>query len=414
MDLGRAWTERPINTSRRLWLRVIVAATATMLCTLGLSAVVGQAAKAADAPTVTSVSPARGPVRGGTLVTITGTGFTNATAVHIDTGSLLFMVVSDTEITATTISHADGTADITVVTPDGTSAVTPADQFTFVKGYRITGISPTSGPAGGGNTITITGTGFTGTAGVSFQQSVKGPPAMRFASFTVDSDTQITATVPPAPAGISGNAQISLLNPLGPDPTAPPTLYRYVGPTVTSINFPAFGLVTGRIQVTVKGSGFTSAATVQFGSTLATNVTVLSSTSLTAVDPPGSPGIVDITVTTPDGTSPITSSDRSAYSRCRQLPGFSPQTGRPSAGTPVTYRRDRLPEHLQLPGVTTVDFGTSRRWLHGELRIPRSPRPSRPARRASSTSPVTTPSPERDLGRRPVRLPPHLHHHDHR
>lgn len=48
----------------------------------------------------------------------------------------VFTVVSDTEITATTASHTDGTVDVTVVTPDGTSAVTPADQFTFLPGRR--------------------------------------------------------------------------------------------------------------------------------------------------------------------------------------------------------------------------------------------------------------------------------------
>jgi hypothetical protein len=59
-----------------------------------------------------------------------------------------------------------------VITPDGTSAVTPADQFTFVPGTEVTGISPATGPVGGGNTITITGTGFTGTTAVVFQQFV--------------------------------------------------------------------------------------------------------------------------------------------------------------------------------------------------------------------------------------------------
>ena len=214
VDRGRAGTEgsvtgnpgaghsgRPSAPRRRLLSRVIVAATAALLCTLGLSAVAVQAAKAADAPTVTSVSPGRGIDRGGTLVTITGTGFTNATEVDFDSADpdFSFTVVSDTEITATTTSHADGMVDVTVVTPDGTSAVTPADQFTFVPGTEITGISPASGPTAGGNTITITGTGFTGTTAVLFEQFVNGS-RIQAASFTVDSDTQVTATVPPPPA----------------------------------------------------------------------------------------------------------------------------------------------------------------------------------------------------------------------
>ena len=116
----------------------------------------------------------------------------------------------------------------------------------------------------------------------------------------MDSDTQITATVPPAPGGVSGNAIIDLLTPIGNDPAGPLTFYRYVGPpAVTSVSNP-FGLVTGGTKVKVNGTGFTSGSTVQFGSTPATSVTVLSSTSLSVVTPPGSPGPVDVTVTTPE------------------------------------------------------------------------------------------------------------------
>lgn len=121
--------------------RVIVAATAAVLCTLGLSVVASQAARAADAPTVTSVSPGRGIDRGGDLVTITGTGFTNATEVDFDsaTPDFSFTVVSDTEITVTSPFHADGTVDITVVTPDGTSAVTRTTSSPLLRGWRKPG-----------------------------------------------------------------------------------------------------------------------------------------------------------------------------------------------------------------------------------------------------------------------------------
>ena len=371
VDLGLARAERPVKgipgagqsgrpgaPRRRVLSRVIVAATAAVLCTLGLSVVATQAARAADAPTVTSVSPGRGIDQGGTLVTITGTGLTNATEVDIDTDSVNFTVVSDTQITATTISHADGTVDITVVTPDGTSAVTPADQFTFVPGTEVTGISPPSGPTGGGNTITITGTGFTGTVAVVFQQFANFQDFQAHARFTVDSDTQITAIVPPAPGNVSGNAIIDLATPLGNDPTSPLTFYRYVGPTVTSISFPAFGLVTGGTTVTVKGTGFTSGATVQFGSTPATSVTVLSSTSLRVVDPPGSPGVVDVTVTTPDGTSPVVTGDQFTYIALPTVTGVSPAAGPTAGGNTVTITGSGFQNIFGSPGVTTVNFGS--------------------------------------------------------
>ena len=371
MDLGLARTERPIKGNpgvghsgrpsalrRRLLFRVIVAATAAVLCTLGLSAVAGQAARAATAPTVTSVSPNEGVAEGGIQVTITGSGFTGATAVVFGSTDEAFTVVSDTEIKAVEGAQPVGTVvDVTVVTPNGTSAVTPADQFTFVPGTEITGISPAAGSIDGGNTITITGTGFTGTTFVVFQQFVGSTSHTRAASFTVDSDTQITATVPPAPGGVSGNAIIDLLTPIGNDPFSPLTFYDYVGPTVTSVS-PALGLVTGGTKVSVKGTGFTSGTTVQFGSTPATSVTVLSSTSLSVVTPPGSPGLVDVTVTTPDGTSLVVNGDRFTYVALPTVTGVSPAAGPTAGGNTVTITGTGFQNIFGFPGVSTVDFGS--------------------------------------------------------
>ncbi|MEX2106324.1 MAG: IPT/TIG domain-containing protein [Solirubrobacterales bacterium] len=55
----------------------------------------------------------------------------------------------------------------------------------------ITEVTPTSGSVKGGTEVTITGTSFNGTSAVKFGTA----PA---SSFTVDSDTQITATAPAA------------------------------------------------------------------------------------------------------------------------------------------------------------------------------------------------------------------------
>ena len=83
-------------------------------------------------------------------------------------------------------------------------------------------------------------------------------------------------------------------------------------PAVTRVA-PAKGPTTGGTSVTVKGSGFTEAETVDFGSTPAADVTVTSSSSLTAVAPAGSAGTVDVRVTTPSGTSPVASADHFTY-----------------------------------------------------------------------------------------------------
>ena len=87
---------------------------------------------AATPPVVTGISPVSGPTSGGTSVTITGTGFTGATSVKFgSTPATSFAVTSDTSITAASPAESAGTVDVTVTTPGGTSATSPADRYTY-------------------------------------------------------------------------------------------------------------------------------------------------------------------------------------------------------------------------------------------------------------------------------------------
>lgn len=71
---------------------------------------------------------------------------------------------------------------------------------------EITSLAPTEGPLSGGNVVTITGTKLTGATSVTFG----GVPA---SSFTVNSATQITASVP---AGVStGQVDVAVTTPSG-------------------------------------------------------------------------------------------------------------------------------------------------------------------------------------------------------
>lgn len=83
---------------------------------------------AAPLPVVTGISPASGAA--GTSVTITGSGLGGATGVSFGGAAAQFTIDSDTQITATS-PPGSGTVDVTVVTPGGTSATSPADQFSY-------------------------------------------------------------------------------------------------------------------------------------------------------------------------------------------------------------------------------------------------------------------------------------------
>ena len=96
------------------------------------------------APAIASVAPARGFVTGGEAVTLTGSGFTGATAVTFGglAGTSL-VVVDDTHATVVTPAHAGGTVDVQVTAAAGTG--TAANAFT----YRTSGMVTTV--AGGGS-----------------------------------------------------------------------------------------------------------------------------------------------------------------------------------------------------------------------------------------------------------------------
>jgi hypothetical protein len=148
-----------------------------------------------DAPTVSAVSPAAGPTAGGRQVVISGTNFRSASAVNFGgTPAVSFTVVSPTSIVAQTPGGPAATVAVTVTTPGGTSTTSPADAYTFQNVPVITSISPSAGPTGGGTSVTITGTGLTGTTRVWFGTT-------QATSFTNVSDTQITAVSPTESAG---------------------------------------------------------------------------------------------------------------------------------------------------------------------------------------------------------------------
>jgi hypothetical protein len=77
-------------------------------------------------PTVSAVSPAEGSTSGASAITVTGTGFLAGATVKIGNKASSVDVVSPTEITAKTPSHAAGSEEVVVSDADGTSSGGPA------------------------------------------------------------------------------------------------------------------------------------------------------------------------------------------------------------------------------------------------------------------------------------------------
>jgi spore coat protein U-like protein len=85
-------------------------------------------------PAVTGISPNFGSTAGGNILTVTGCGFTGATAMAFGSiGNIAFTVNSDSDITVHNPNGPAATVDVTVTTPAGTSATSSADLFTFIS-----------------------------------------------------------------------------------------------------------------------------------------------------------------------------------------------------------------------------------------------------------------------------------------
>jgi hypothetical protein len=123
----------------------------------------------AAAPTVASLSTHAGSVLGGTAVTIKGANFSGVTAVYFGSAAGRDVkVISSKELTVRTPAGSRA-AYVTVVTRNGgPSPLTGRSVFNFLGRPALAKLSPGSGPARGGTTVTISGSGFAYVKGVYF------------------------------------------------------------------------------------------------------------------------------------------------------------------------------------------------------------------------------------------------------
>ena len=297
-----------------------------------------------EAPVVSSVSPSLGPLGGGTQVTISGSGLANATGLNF--GSLQtygFTITSDTDtqIVATTPAYSAGTFDVTVVTQYGTSAISPADQFSYEGPPVISGQNVASGSVYGGTLVTISGVSLSA-ATVDF-----GSNAATVLS-GLSSDSQLVVLSPEASGDAAGPVDVTVTTSYG---TATETNgFTYaLPPAVTSI-FQSTGPTTGGTDVTIYGTNLAGASAVDFGGVPSAYVSENGDGSLTAVSPAGEPSTVDVTVVAPGGTTPTLPADQFTYLPLPVVAAVSPAAGTINGGTTITI------SGVGLGGATSIDF----------------------------------------------------------
>ena len=153
----------------------------------------------------------------------------------------------------------------------------------------ITSITPNQGCIVGGTQITITGTYLGSTSAVT----VGGAPAT---SFTVVNQNTVQATTP---AGAEGPASVGVTTAAG---TITATQqFTYMPASVSSI-VPNQGIAAGGFQLTITGAYLALTTGVTIGGTPCTGVTVVNTTTVTAMTPAGTLGNADVVITGGKGT----------------------------------------------------------------------------------------------------------------
>ena len=295
-----------------------------------------EARSVTPAPAITSIS--RATVNNKYLANIRGTGFTGATRVDFGTvASTSVTVISDTQVVAAVPLQPAGTVNVRVTTPRGTSPVVSAGTWLYLGPPKITGITPSSGPAAGGGIVTVLGSALN-------NASVRVGTAIP--TGVVNYGNEIDFTVP---AG-TGTQTVTVSTPEGTATTS----YTYVAaPTIASLSVTK-GYVDVATPLELKGTNL-------IGTTVKVNgTTVLPSkitpTSMVLTVPKGTAAAnATIAVTGPGGTATTTFAYVTRSSTAPTITGINPTSWYWNIATQVTISGTNLSAAtLQVNGTTVT------------------------------------------------------------
>jgi len=195
-------------------------------------------------------------------------------------------VLSETLISCKTPAHGPGSVQVVFKNKSEYSSL--PGGFTYNNPPTVSGVTPTDGSVDGGTPITITGDYFTTTN----DTSVTIGNSLAVNMVVIDATTITCVT----PIHLAGEVDIEITNSNG--STVKIKGFRYHDAPVISSLTPNTGPLEGGSSITITGANYTNVVSsiVSFGGVSATNVIVLSPTTLTCTTPAHSVGVVDVSV----------------------------------------------------------------------------------------------------------------------
>ncbi len=298
-------------------------------------------------PKITGINP--NPSATGTQVTLSGSSFGGAKSpswyvTFGGTRASEYGPWSDGSITCTVPGGLSGRVTVQVFNDGGLSA--GAD---FGVQPHIGGVSPPSGKTG--SNVTVTGTSFGASRGSSYV-CFNGVGSPGYSSW---SDSSVTCEVP---AGISGVANVTVTTSGGES-----NWFQFnVIPDLDAVT-PASGTIGSEVKLTGNAFGATRGGSyVTFGGVQATQYTGWADGEIRCLVPAGVSGTVDVTVTTPGGTS-----NAVKFGVAPHIDGLSPGSG--TVNTTVTivgsgFGPAQGDSYVKFDGVKAVAYAS---WSDGQV-----------------------------------------------
>ncbi|KAI5615922.1 fibrocystin-L precursor [Silurus asotus] len=300
-------------------------------------------------PTVTGISPTQGANASGTVLTISGSGFSNSNAV-IQIGNIQCSVlqVTNTSLTCSVGPASAGLYPVTVSFPTlGNAYYDGGNVFNFTYQMGVTSIEPSAGSVTGGTIITVSGYGFsqdtTATVGNAQCDVI---------------NVNLNQLVCRVPAGLPGAKTVTVT--MGNVQVTSPNLFTYdtnLTATITEVS-PQTTTLFGIRTLTVKGTNFgtqVNGSAVLVGG-IACDRLQWASTMITCLLPTLPPGLYDIKVIVGNQGYPLISSDVNAtIEYILLLTGVSPQHGSLYGGTKLTITGSGFSPVLEDNAVTLGD-----------------------------------------------------------
>ncbi|MHB8512331.1 MAG: beta strand repeat-containing protein [Actinomycetota bacterium] len=282
----------------------------------------------------------------GAIASFSGSGVTINSSSFVDATHLSLNVSIDP-------GAATGTRDISLTNPDGATTAVCAACFTVDAAPTVSLVNPSSrGPGATSQSLTISGTGFTSGSVVSFSGSGVSVDSTQM------SDAQhLVAVVSVSSSAASGARDITIGNPDAGFVVCSACFTVNPPPAVSFIAPSSLGQGAVSQAVTLTGTGFmpgTSASLSGTGATL-NSVTYIDATHLDAtisVSSSAPTGSRDITITNPDGGSPVVCSGCFVVNAAPTLSSVGPN----AMGAGATTQNVTLNE-TGLESGATLSFG---------------------------------------------------------